>query len=101
MTLHAQLHATLADIKRGGCCGLAYDSCTFFGTTGGVEFPPLYRGRFLESLATRYVVHSSRVCHSGRARQRNVDGYPKHLKVKWYETNVASLITKCLTRPVI
>ena len=40
-------------------------------------FRPLYRGRFLGSLVTRYVGHSSKACQSGRARQAKVDGHPE------------------------
>ena len=32
---------------------------------------------------------------------RTLNGYPKGLPVKVYEGNVASLITECLTRPVM
>ena len=42
--------------REHNCCGSAYGSCCLFGTTGGVGFRPLYRGRFLKSLATQQPV---------------------------------------------
>ena len=73
----------LAPSSREKCCGSAYDNCCLFGTTGGVGFRPLYRRRFLGSLATRYVGHSSRARQSGRARiRRTLSWYPKGLSLK-------------------
>ena len=60
MTFDALSHVTLVDVKRGGCCGSAYDGHLLYDTIGWRGFRPLYRGRFLGSLATRYVGHSCR-----------------------------------------
>ena len=55
----------------------------FCGTIGG-RLRPLYRGRFLGSLATRYVGHSSSACKGlGKwGRQTNVERIPKDLSAK-------------------
>ena len=45
-------------------CGRADDSCFFLSYDRGEVLPMLYRGRFLGSLAKRYVGHSSSACKS-------------------------------------
>ena len=84
------------------CFGIAYDSCRLFGTTGGVGFCPLYRERFLGSLATRYVGHSSKACQKWVGTdQTMLTDIPKDLLVICCETNVPGLINECLIRPVM
>ena len=65
-------------------------------------FRPLYRGRFLRSLATRYVGHSSKAYQkwAGTAQPMLTDT-PKYLLVTCCETNVMSLTNKRLIRPVM
>ena len=48
------------------------------------RFRPLYRGRFLGSLATRYVGHSSNACKrlGLGGGQTLLNGYPKGLSAK-------------------
>ena len=61
---------------------------------GWVRFRPLYRGRCLGDLITRYVGHSGSVEKAGEgADQMNVEGTPEGLPVKCYEADVASLMT--------
>ena len=65
------------------------------------EFCPLYRGRFLGILVTRYVGHSSRACEASGRGQTNVDGYSERPFGHLCETNFASFTNECLTRPVM
>ena len=87
--------------RGGGCCGIAYDIFVSLVRQGGGGFRPLYRGRFLGSLATRYVGHSRRVYQKWAGAADVVDGTSKDLLVTCCETNVASFTTDCLTRPVM
>ena len=61
------------------------------------RFRPLCRGRFLGSLATRYVGHSSSACkslgHGGG--QTMLKGYPKGLSAKCLSKRA------CLIRPAM
>ena len=64
-------------------------------------FRPLYRGRFLRSLATRYVGRSIKRLKSGRALQTMLTDTPKYLVGRLCETDCASLTKYCLTWPVM
>ena len=60
-----------------------------------VRFRPLYRRRFLGSLATRYVGHSSRACKAGGSGQENIELIPqKACSSNIMRLNVASFMTK-------
>ena len=61
------------------------------------RFRPLYRGRFLGSLAPRYVGHSSNACKSLGigGGQTLLNGYPKGLSAKRLSKQA------CLIRPVM
>ena len=61
------------------------------------RFRSSYRGRFLGSLATRYVGHSSNACKSPGlgGGQTLLNGYPKGLSAKCLSKQA------CLIRPVI
>ena len=95
MTLDAWSHATLADVKRGGCCDIAHDSLISLAQVG--KGRPLYVGVPGESDHTLLVIVVSR----GRARFRQVLRLLQRPFGRLCETDHASLTKYRLIGPVM
>ena len=77
------------------CCGQTYDSLTLYGTTGSVGVAWDVGSHAMSAIVVE------RVTAWELRATKMLNGYPKGLSVKFYEDNDASLITECLTRPVM
>ena len=86
----------------GGVPVRAYDSLTLYGTIDGGGFIYCIVGVAWKVWShAMSVIVVERVTAWGLGATRTLNGYPKGLSVKYYEANVASIITGCLTRPVM